>query len=421
MNRVTIAVVLSALITAPACLLAEPVKLIHNWQNESEQKALSVLTNSLKKQSFETLEEIPPAEALTNSTDIKELAKASREQPSYLALTNEELRHWYDLRLLHSLSSVAEEQAWAEKVPQAVLDMVTHRGHIIAAPVSVHTSNWIWANKQLVDATGLPLDTDWTGFLDLLAALEQQNVMPIAHDGTQEQDLLLFESLYLSNYGADKYRLLFDELDPTALKKAEPDFTEVFNKLADLKPYIIRETELSNWQQSADKIVKNLAGIIIQGDWVHGEFARQGRISNQHFYCLPLPGEFETVALKVDAVASLNTSNYTLGATQKKLYNVVMDKDMQFLFNNYKGGLPAIADSGLAAISECMTYAETRTNDARANNTLVPSLSQGMAVREIIRNEIGMVITEFMTSNQTPAEAAAQLQKRIKYATYLIS
>lgn len=355
------------------------------------------------------------------ASNIKDLAATFSDQSAFVALTNEELRHWFDLRLLHSLNNIAEQQNWAENIPPVILDSVSHRGQIFAAPISVHTSNWVWGNKQLVDATGLSMSTNWPEFIDLLNALRDQNVIPIAHDGSKTQDILMFESLYLADFGADKYNLLFAELDPTALRKAEEDFTAVFSKLAQLKPYIQRQPAGTPWQVAANALTSAEAGLVIQGDWVHGEFARQGRIPNQHYYCAPFPGAFESVSFKVDSIASMNSHNYSFGADQTAFFSSVMDKDQQFLFNNYKGGLPAVKDTGLEAVSECLTLAVARTNAAQENNTLVPSLSQGMAVRDVVKFEIGEVINAFMLSDQSPAEAANLLQKRIKYASFLIN
>jgi len=405
----------------PSLLFAAPITLLHSWQSPSELKALTVLENALNKKNLEPTYQLPKPEDLADAASIKALASSLTQSPTFLALSNETLRHWYDLRLVHSLSPLAEAQGWADIFPATVLNAVTHRGQIIAAPMSVHTSNWIWANKQLIDATGLTLDNDWDNFVAILAALKAADLIPIAHDGSDTQDLLMFETIYLSMYGAPAYTLLFDELNPTALRKAEPDFEAVFDRLATLKPYINRLPAGALWHEPAQQLMDGLAGIVIQGDWVHGEFARKGRIANQHYYCAEFPGPFQTVALKVESIASLNSTSLPLATDQTTFFETITNKDVQFLFNNYKGGLPAHRDTGLEAVSECLTFAVQRTNTAIENNALVLSLSQGMAVRDVIKNEISAVIHEYMINDMSSVEAANQLQKRMKYASYLIN
>ena len=75
----------------------------------------------------------------------------------------------------------------------------------------------------------------------------------------------------------------------------------------------------------------------------------------------------------------------------------------------------------MGVVDFCFPLAVQRTDTALERDTLVLSLSQGMAVRDVIKNEIGAVIHDFMTSDMAPAEAANQLQKRMKYASYLIN
>lgn len=413
--------VLSALLTATASLWAAPLSIVHTWTSPSEEKALTVLEKDLEKRGLNSNFVIPEPNQLADSEAIRAFAKSMNRQPTFVSLSNEELRHWYDLRLLHSLTPIAKQQDWAASIPANILKVVTHRGQLIAAPVSVHSSNWLWANKALVDASGIPLNNDWTTFLTLVKALQEQGVVPIAHDGSQEQDILLFETLYLADFGAERYLALFESLDATQLRKAVDDFATVFEKLGQLKPYIQRYDAQQGWQHTASLLTGGEAALVIQGDWIHGEFARQGRLANQHYYCVEFPGEHATLSFRVDAIASLNENVKPMTAAHQQFFASATDKNMQYLFNNYKGGLPAISDTGLEAVSECLSFGVQRTQNAIANNALVPSLSQGMAVRDVVKREIGQVISDFMTSEQTPQEAAKLLQKRIKYASYLIN
>lgn len=419
MRRVII-LALSTLLMAPAWLSANPLTILHSWQSPNELKAYDVLDTRWSEQGLQITTFQPDPASLAGSGEIKALAKGLADNATVLSLSNEELRQWYDLRQLHSLTPLAEAQNWSEIIPPEILDTVTHRGQIIAAPISIHTSNWIWANKQLVDTTGIDYQASWTNLLELLDALKSDGLTAIAHDGSSDQDLLIFETLYLADFGAAQYTELFDNLNLTALRQAEDDFTAVLTKMAQLKPYITR-LEADGWHETVSMLTANTAGLIIQGDWVHGELARQGRIANQHYYCTEFPGEFSALSVRVDALASLNANAQPMSNEQNIALEIAMDKDVQYFFNNYKGGLPAISGTGLEAISECLQYSVQRRQEALSNGTLVPSLSQGMAVRDVVRREIAVVINDFMTSSQSPADAANQLQKRMKYASYLIN
>jgi glucose/mannose transport system substrate-binding protein len=419
--KLTPAVLLSATLCASVSVLAEPITLLHSWQTPSELKALNILEKDVIKKGLTPEYQMPTTQQRHSSTEIRILANELSTQATLISLPIGELQQWYDLRLLHSLSGISQEQDWPSQIPQSILNYVTHRGEIIAAPIAVHISNWVWANKQLIDATGLTLDNDWDNFLTILTKLQDQGVIPIAHDGSVDQDILLFETLYLSMFGAEKYTELFGDLNANNLRKAVPDFSEVFTSLASLKPFISRQPENTPWSDTAQLISSAQAGLVIQGDWLRGEFTLQGKIANQHYYCTEFPGKHQTVSLRVDAISTLNINAHPVDAELKTFLSSVVNKNNQYLFNNYKGGLPAIQDTGIETISECLTFAVQRIEQAQTENGVVPSLSQGVAVRDVVRQEIGTVINEFMTNNVTPEDAAKQLQKRMKYASYLIN
>jgi hypothetical protein len=68
---------------------------------------------------------------------------------------------WAKEGALGNLDQVAEEQGWANIVPEALQQFSKHDGHWIAAPVNVHSTNWVWINKAALDKAGGAAPTSW--------------------------------------------------------------------------------------------------------------------------------------------------------------------------------------------------------------------------------------------------------------------
>ena len=54
--------------------------------------------------------------------------------------------------LLGDLGSVATKEGWFKVVPAPLQKFSRYEGHWVAAPIDIHRTNWIWANKKIFDA-----------------------------------------------------------------------------------------------------------------------------------------------------------------------------------------------------------------------------------------------------------------------------
>lgn len=418
-NRLVIFLV-SLLIVSEAAY-SEEVTLLHSWDSPGEAKAIVEMEHALQQDDVSFSYQYPMAEDMNNVPGIQELTATLNRKPTFLALNNATMRFWYDLGIVHSLTEFSAEQNWSAAFSDTVLEAVTYRDQVIAVPVNVHISNWVWANKSLIDATGLSLLSDWDEFILILDVLKSSGVVPIAHDDTELQDLLLFETLYLASFGADEYRQIFDDLNASGLREVKAKSRLVFERLSILKPYISRIPDGGRGSLLAQQLIRGQAALLIQGDWAQGVLAAEGGIANQHYYCVPFPGSFDTVSLKVDSIASLKSPFLPFSDIQRTVFQRLATESFNRSFNLYKGGLPARQDVRPAVDNDCSNQAIQRLTEADASANVVLSISQGMSVREAIKSEISAVVHRFMTSDMAPEAAAAALQKRMKYASYLIN
>ena len=103
-------------------------------------------------------------------------------------------------------------------VPAALQDFSKYDGKWIAAPVNVHSTNWVWVNKAVFDKLrrhGRP--RTGTNSSPLLDKIKASGITAIAHGGQAWQDATIFDSVVLTTGGFDFYKKALIDLDPAAL------------------------------------------------------------------------------------------------------------------------------------------------------------------------------------------------------------
>src|SRR4029079_4960939 len=106
----------------------------------------------------------------------------------------------------------------------------------IAAPVNVHSVNWIWVNKAAADKIGM---TEAPKTMDeLFAALDKAKaagLIPLAQGGQPWQEATMFDSIVISTNGLDFYKKAFIDLDDSAINS--PEMTKAFQNLVKMASY----------------------------------------------------------------------------------------------------------------------------------------------------------------------------------------
>ncbi len=90
--------------------------------------------------------------------------------PTAVQMLGFDIRDWAEQGVLADLNETANEEGWDKVVPKAVQSFSNYDGKWIAAPVNIHSTNWIWANKKIFDELGLSEPTNWD---ELIAALDK--------------------------------------------------------------------------------------------------------------------------------------------------------------------------------------------------------------------------------------------------------
>ncbi|KKN54004.1 hypothetical protein LCGC14_0596540, partial [marine sediment metagenome] len=66
-----------------------------------------------------------------------------------------------ELGFLANLNDLAAKENWDAVIPEALKKFSKYEGNWIAAPVNVHSTNWVWANKKILDELGISEPKTW--------------------------------------------------------------------------------------------------------------------------------------------------------------------------------------------------------------------------------------------------------------------
>jgi glucose/mannose transport system substrate-binding protein len=322
-----------------------------------------------------------------------------------------DIKDWANEGVLGNLDDVAAAEGWDAVVPQALQFFSKHDGHWIAAPVNVHSTNWVWINKAALDATGLGAPTTWNELIAVLDAMKANGITPLAHGGQAWQDATIFDAVVLS-LGDDFYKASMIDLDPEALGGEK--MVEAFDRMATLRGYVDDNFSGRDWNLASAMVINGEAGMQMMGDWAKGEFLRADMTPGEDFVCIRFPGTQGAVTFNSDQFVMFDVAEG--GAAQQAMAAAVMNPTFQSAFNVVKGSVPARTDVPNTAFDDCGKKGMADLADAGANGRLFGSMAHGHSVPASVKNAIYDVVTAHFNGEYDSATAAAELVDAVESA-----
>src|SRR6266481_1095795 len=154
--------------------------------------------------------------------------------------------------------------------PTASQKFTTTNGKWDAVPVNIHSVNWIWLNKAVMEKIGGTEPKTFDDFVALLDKAKAAGVIPLALGGQPWQEATMFDSVVASTGGIDFYKKAFIDLDATALKS--DTMKKAFDNLAKLRSYTDPNYAGRDWNLATAMVIKGDALVQVMGDWAKGEF-----------------------------------------------------------------------------------------------------------------------------------------------------
>ncbi len=392
------------LLVTTSLVHAEDVEVLHWWTSGGEAAALNVLKDDLATKSIGWVD-MPVAGGGGEAAMTALRARVTAgDPPTAVQMLGFDILDWAGEGALGDLTEVATAEGWDAVVPAALQGFSKADGKWIAAPVNVHSTNWVWINKAALDATGLAAPTTWDELVAVLDKMKENGITPLGHGGQPWQEATVFDGVVLG-MGGDLYKKAFIDLDPAAL--GGPEMAEAFNRLIKLRSYVDDNFSGRDWNLASAMVINGEAGMQMMGDWAKGEFLKAGKVPGTDFVCIRFPGTQGSVTFNSDQFAMFNVESDEAKAAQAAMASAIMNPTFQSAFNVVKGSVPARTDVPNDAFDDCGKKGMADLAEANTNGTLFGSMAHGHAAPAAVKNATYDVITAAFNGEFADGAAAA--------------
>ncbi|WP_205421205.1 ABC transporter substrate-binding protein [Rhizobium terrae] len=399
--------------TAGAAKAAEQVEVLHWWTSGGEAAALNVLKENLQKQGV-AWKDMPVAGGAGSAAMTALRARVTAgDPPTAVQLLGFDLRDWAEMGVAANLDDLAKKEGWDKVIPIALQNFSKYDGHWIAAPVNIHSTNWLWINKAALDKAGGKVPTNITELIAMLDAFKAQGLTALAHGGVPWQDGTLWEAVVLSTGGPDFYKKAVLDLDPAAL--SGDTMKKVFDTMSKLRTYFDPNFSGREWNLSTAMVIEGKAGAQEMGDWSKGEWLRANKKPGADFVCIRFPGTQGSVLFNADQFMMFDVGGDAEKA-QMKMASAVEDPAFQIAFNTVKGSVPARTDVSNEKFDDCGKKGMADLAEASSKGTLMGSLAHGYAQPAAIKEAMLDVITQHLNGQLTTDAALKRLPEAVKAA-----
>jgi glucose/mannose transport system substrate-binding protein len=388
------------------------VEVLHWWTSGGEAAALNVLKGNLEKQGIKW-NDMPVAGGGGEAAMTAVRARVtSGNPPTAVQMLGFDITDWGKQGVVADLNAVAAKEGWDKTVPAALQKFSKYNGKWIAAPVNVHSTNWVWANKEVLAKVGVTSEPkNWDEFIATAEKVQKAGLIGIAHGGQPWQEATIFDGVVLATGGMDYYRKAFIDLDQKAINSATTE--RVFQRMSQIRKLVDKDFSGRDWNVASGMVISGKAGFQIMGDWAKGEFINAKKVPGKDFLCFRMPGTQGMVSFNSDQFVLFKVGADKSGA-QAKLASAIMEPGFQSAFNVVKGSAPARTDVPDTAFDACGKKAMKDLAEANKSNTLVGSIAHGHAVPASIKNAIYDVVTRHFNGQIDDKKAVAELASAVK-------
>jgi glucose/mannose transport system substrate-binding protein len=391
---------------------AAEVEVLHWWTSGGEAAALEVLKKNLEAQGV-TWQDMPVAGGGGEQAMTALRARVTAgNPPTAVQALGFDITDWAKQGVVGDLGEIATAEGWDKVVPAALQNFSKYDGKWIAAPVNVHSTNWMWISKAALDAAGGKAPETWDELIAVLDKMKANGISPLGHGGQAWQDATIFDGVVLS-LGTDFYKAAMIDLDPAAL--ASDKMKEAFDRMAKLRTYVDDNFSGRDWNLASSMVIEGKAGIQIMGDWAKGEFIKAGKKPGVDFICIRFPGTQGAVTFNSDQFMMFKVGDDKKDA-QLKMAAAIEDPEFQSAFNVVKGSVPARTDVPNTAFDDCGKKGMADLAEANEKGTLYGSMAHGHAAPAAVKNAVYDVVTRHFNGELDSEAAAKELAAAVEAA-----
>ena len=400
-----------ALLSLPVC--ASQVEVLHWWTSGGEAAALNVLKQDLEAQGIGWQDMPVAGGGGTQAMTVLRARVTSGNPPTAVQMLGFDSLDWAKEGVLADITPIATEGNWGAVVPEALQFFTVYDGKWISAPVNVHSTNWVWANKPLLDELGIAPPTSWDEMVAAMEKVQAAGKIAVAHGGQPWQDATIFDAVVMSTGGPEFYKKAFIDLDPETL--GSDTMKEAFDRMTVIRGFVDPNFSGRDWNLATAMVINGDAAFQFMGDWAKGEFLNAGKVPDKDFVCFRFPGTQGDVTFNSDVFVMFNQGG-TVSPEQAALAKAIMSPDFQVAFNKVKGSVPARTDVDVSSFDACGQKAYAELKAAAAGGTLFGSMAHGHANPAAVKNAIYDVVTAQFNGEYDSEAAVKELVSAVELA-----
>jgi glucose/mannose transport system substrate-binding protein len=340
----------------------------------------------------------------SNAKQVLAQRLATNQPPdTFQAHAGAELTDYINAGQVENLSQLYKDWGLTDAFPKGLIDNLTVSGKIYSVPANIHRANILWSNKTVTASAGITKDaTTLDAFFADLEKLKAKGVTPLAlgKDWTQ---LMLFESVLISNLGADKF---------TGLWKGTTDWAgaDVTKAIADFKKllsYTNADRDTFDWTDAEKLVQGGKAGYQLMGDWEAADLDAKGF---KDYAFSVFPGNTGTFQWLADSFVLPKGAPNAEGT--KCWLKTVGSAEGQKAFNTKKGSIPARTD---AVAADYPAYQQAAIADWKSLKQ-VPSCAHGSACSQGWQGALGTAMGKFSSDGDAAGLQKALVSAATKFA-----
>jgi len=137
------------------------VEVLHWWTSGGEAAALNVLKVNLEEMGIIWTDSPVAGGGGEQAMTVLRSRATAGNPPTAVQMLGFDIIDWAELGFLADISEIAEAENWDAVIPDALKKFSKYNGVWVAAPVNVHSTNWVWANKKILDGLNISVPTTW--------------------------------------------------------------------------------------------------------------------------------------------------------------------------------------------------------------------------------------------------------------------
>lgn len=382
------------------------------WADGSEKQGLDALQALFKKQyPNDTFENLSVAGGAGSNAKAKLASDLKNGNPpgSFQGHAGAELTDYIDNEQIQPVDDIIKELGGSSVFPKSLLDRITVAGHIYSVPTDIDRANVVWSNSAVLKKAGVTSNpTSVDEWLADMAKVKASGVStPLSIGGTWTQTEL-FESILISNLGADEYTALFTKdgkWDSAGVKQAVEQYKKALT-------FTNTASDGDDWPNATDMVATGKAAYNVMGGWAYAEYVLKGVKYGTDINSFTMPGKENDFDFLADSF-TLPTNTKNPEGTKDWL-RFVGSADAQAAFNKIKGAIPPRTDVPATGFS---TYQQNQMKDFKDSSTkIVPSIAHGAAVSLAWSSEINTAMSKFYQDKNSDNLVSAMVAAHGKYA-----